>query len=158
MATTKIVENNGILIAGAGASRGSNIMQYGWKAPKPRANQDLDVFMTTTFIPQMRSTFIEAGYDMKEDGDAASHDSVFIVSVCGVLYPIFEDYSWDRDERNIYSFGSGGDFALAALEALNYQKCKTPKDAEKILHRAVEIAISHDIFSGGKIHTFVQEE
>ncbi len=66
MATHKIVENNGILIAGAGAGRGSNIMQFGWKAPKPTASQDLDVFMTQTFIPAMRQTFIDAGYDMKE--------------------------------------------------------------------------------------------
>ncbi len=43
LATHKIIENNGILIAGSGASRGSNILQFGWKAPKPRATDDLDV-------------------------------------------------------------------------------------------------------------------
>ena len=41
---------------------------------------------------------------------------------------------------------------------LNYQKCKSAKEAEKIVYRALEIAIKHDIYSGGNIHTFIQEE
>jgi hypothetical protein len=80
MATHKVVENNGILIAGSGAGRGSNILQFGWRAPKPKPGQDLDVFMTKTFIPSMRKVFIESGYDMKADGEAAAHDSEFIIS------------------------------------------------------------------------------
>ena len=65
LATHKIIENNGILIAGSGSSRGSNILQFGWKAPKPTVNENLDKFMTQKFIPQMRQVFIDAGYDMK---------------------------------------------------------------------------------------------
>ncbi len=95
MATNKIIENNGILIAGSGAGRGSNLLQFGWKPPKPKIGEDLDLFMTKKFIPSMRKLFIDAGYDMKEDGDAAAQDSSFIISVHGVLYPIFEDYSWN---------------------------------------------------------------
>jgi ATP-dependent protease HslVU (ClpYQ) peptidase subunit len=113
--------------------------------------------MTKKFIPQMRALFISAGYDMKDEGDAATHDSEFIISVQGVLYPIYEDYSWDREDRNIYVSGSGGDVALGVLEALNYHRINTPKAAEKALRRAVEIAIKHDIYSGGKIVTHVQE-
>ena len=158
MATHKVVENNGILIAGSGAGRGSNILQFGWRAPRPKAGQNLDVFMTKTFIPSMRKVFIESGYDMKADGEAAAHDSEFIVSIHGVLYPIYEDYSWDREESNVYHSGSGSDLALGVLEALNYQKCKNVKEAEKIVYRAVEIAIKHDIYSGGNVHTFIQEE
>ena len=85
LATHKIIENNGILIAGSGSSRGSNILQFGWKAPKPTVNENLDKFMTQKFIPQMRQAFIDAGYDMKEDGDAAEHDSSFIIVVRGVI-------------------------------------------------------------------------
>ncbi len=86
LATHKIIENNGILIAGSGSSRGSNILQFGWKAPKPTVNENLDKFMTQKFIPQMRQVFIDAGYDMKEDGDAAEHDSSFLVIVRGIAY------------------------------------------------------------------------
>ena len=113
--------------------------------------------MTKKFIPSMRKAFQEAGYDAKDDGDAAWQDSNLIVSVRGTLYPIFNDYSWDREARNIYYAGSGGDVALGALEALDYSKAKTPQAAEKILRKAIEIACKHDIYSGGKISTHIQE-
>lgn len=158
LATSKIVNNNGVLIAVSGASRGGNITQFGWKPPKPRATEDLDIFMTQKFIPSMREAFIKSGFEGKEDGDAAWHDSNLLVSVRGVLYPIFNDYSWDREARRVYYAGSGGDVALGALEALNYSKVITPESAEKVLRRAIEIACKHDIYSGGEIHTYIQTE
>ena len=157
LATSKVINNNGVLIAVSGASRGGNITQFGWKPPKPRAGEDLDVFMTKKFIPSMRTAFIEAGFDGKEDGDSAWHDSNLIVSIKGVLYPIFNDYSWDREARNIYYAGSGGDIAVGALEALNYSRITTPESAEKVVRRAIEAACKHDIYSGGKINTYIQE-
>lgn len=156
MATHKIIENNGVLIAGSGAGRGSNIMQFGWKAPKPTATENLDVFMTQKFIPAMRQAFIDGGYDMKEDGEAAEHDSSFLVSVRGIIYPIFEDYSWDRDTRGIYYSGSGGDVALGALEALGVQRMEKPESVVKIVKKAIEIASNWDIYTSKPIITKIQ--
>lgn len=156
MATNKIIENNGILIAGSGAGRGSNLLQFGWKPPKPKLSEDLDVFMTKRFIPSMRKLFIDAGYDMKEDGDSAAHDSQFIVSIRGILYPIFEDYSWDRDTRGIYYSGSGGDIAIGAMEALNVSRVTSASAAEKIIKKAIEISTKWDIYSSGPIITKIQ--
>ena len=114
----KIIDNNGILIAGCGIGRGMNLLQRGWKAPKPRANmspEQLDNWMIKTFIPGMRKLFVDGGYDMKDDGDFAQFENVFIVAVQGHLYVIDEDYSVDRDERNYFTSGSGGDFAQGSL-------------------------------------------
>lgn len=150
MATHKVVENGPYLIAGAGASRGSNILQFGWTPPKPPNNVDnLDTFMTRKFIPEMRRTFIEAGYDMKQDGDAAAHDSMFLIAVRGVIYPVYEDYSWDRDSRSIYCGGSGGDFAAGALEILGMPK--TMKQAEESVRKAIAAAIRRDANSADPI-------
>ncbi len=157
LATHKIISNNGVLIAVSGASRGGNIAQFGWKPPKPTKTENLDLFMTNKFIPSLREAFIKAGFEGKEDGDAAWHESNLIVCVRGVIYPIFQDYSWDREARNVYYAGSGGDIALGALEVLNYKKIKSPDVAEKVLRKAIEAAIKHDIYSGGDIHTYVQE-
>jgi ATP-dependent protease HslVU (ClpYQ) peptidase subunit len=152
MATHKIIENGPYLIAGAGSSRGSNIIQFGWRPPKPpNTIHLLDEFMTRKFIPEMRKSFIEAGYDMKEDGQAAEHDSVFLVAVRGVIYPIFEDYSWDRDVNNIYYAGSGSNVALGALEVLSASKAKSPKQAEEYIRKAIAAAIKWDVFSGEPI-------
>ena len=158
LVTHKIVNNNGILIAVSGASRGGNITQFGWKPPKPPYTGDLDVYMTKKFIPSMRKAFQDAGYEGKADAEAAGHESNLLVAVHGVIYPIFEDYSWDREARRVYYAGSGGDIALGALEAMNYLKISTPQAAEKVLRKAIQIAIKHDIYSGGEIHTYIQEE
>lgn len=156
MATHKIIENNGVLIAGSGSGRGSNLLQFGWKPPKPKLSEDLDEFMTKRFIPSMRKLFIDAGYDMKEDGDHASHDSQFIIGIRGVLYPIFEDYSWDRDVRGIYYSGSGSDIALGAMEALGVRNVSSADKAEKIIRRSIEVATRWDIYSSGPIITKIQ--
>jgi ATP-dependent protease HslVU (ClpYQ) peptidase subunit len=152
----KVVDNNGILIAGAGSSRGSNILHYGWKAPKPTANVNLDVWVTTVLIPSIRVAFIEAGYEMKDDGDVACHDSEFILAIKGQLYHLFEDYSWEREERGIFVTGTGGELALGALEALNAHSSSTLSAATKHLSKAVSIAIRHDVNSGGKVHVYTQ--
>lgn len=159
MATHKVIENNGVLIAGSGAGRGSNIMQFGWKAPKPTAVEakDLDTFVSKKFIPEMRKAFIDAGYDMKEDGDAAAHDSQFLVVIRGVIYPIFEDYSWDRDARGIYYSGSGGDVALGALVSmLEHVDQGSPADIELAIQEAIRIASEWDIYTAQPIITKTQ--
>lgn len=157
METSKIIDNNNVLIAGSGAGRGSNLLQFGWKAPRPTAAQDLDTFITQKFIPEMRKLFVDAGYDMKEDGDAAAHDSEFLVAVRGVIYPIFQDYSWDRDRRGIYYSGSGGHVALGALEALGVDEVKTPEEAAKIIETAIKVAIKWDVYTNGPIDIKIQK-
>ena len=159
LATHKIIENNGILIAGSGASRGSNLLQFGWKAPKPTASENLDKFVTQKFIPSMRKLCIDAGSDMKEDGDVAEHDSSFLIVVRGVIYPVFEDYSWDRDTSGIYYSGSGGDIALGAMEALlgEYQYLEA-EGAESVVRNAISIASKWDIHTAQPIIVMTQYE
>lgn len=154
LATPKIIENGAYLIAVAGSSRGGNILQFGWAPPKPPSTDDpdtLDRFITRKFIPAMRQAFIEAGFDMKDDGDVAMTDSVFLIAVNGVVYWINEDYSWDRDIRGIYHQGSGGSLAAAAMTALGIEKVKDPEKAEKIVAKAVETATQWDVYSHGPV-------
>lgn len=151
MVTHKIIQNGNYLIAGAGASRGSNLLQFGWNPPKYRLSDDLDKFMTTKFIPSMRKLFLDAGYDMKEDGQAASHDSEFIVVINGVIYPIFSDYSWDRTTTKVYYAGSGGHTALGAMEVLDINKTKTAEQAATIIEKAINASIKWDVYSGGPV-------
>jgi ATP-dependent protease HslVU (ClpYQ) peptidase subunit len=160
LATPKVIENNGYLIAVSGASRGGNISQFGWTPPLPPKSTDLDVldrFMTKRFIPALRKAFIAAGYDAKDDGDAAWQDSNLLVIFNGVIYPIFNDYSWDREVRNIYYGGSGGDVALGAMVAYGIQDMKdNPKAAEEVIRKSVEHACSWDAYTNGPVITRVQ--
>jgi ATP-dependent protease HslVU (ClpYQ) peptidase subunit len=154
--TPKIVENNSILIGGCGSSRASNVLHYGYVQPKPTLKEDLSTYMTQKFIPAMRKNFIDAGIDMKEDGDVAQIDGGFIISVKGQVFSVSEDYSWDTDVRNVYVMGSGGDVALGALAALGVEKVNTIKEAERMIRKAISIAIQYDNMCSQPIHIFTQ--
>lgn len=152
----KIALNNGIYIAGAGTMRGLNILHHGWKAPSPTLRESLNSFMSKKFIPQMRKAFIDAGYDMKEDGDAAGHDTEFLIAVKGRVYRVNEDYSWDVDTRGVYCSGSGGDYAAGVLEVLRAHAAKTPAAAVRMVKRAIGVAEKFDTNTGGTIHVVTQ--
>jgi ATP-dependent protease HslVU (ClpYQ) peptidase subunit len=138
------------IFAITGATRGGNLIQQGWVPPAPpefTSIQKLDEFMTQGFIPELRDHFIDSGYDSKWEGEAAWTDSAFLVAVQGVIYPINIDYGWDRDIRGTYVFGSGGDISLGVMVALGIDKCKdNPKEAKKIIKRAVEVACQWNAF------------
>lgn len=161
MKDDKIIENNGILIAGCGVGRGMNLLQRGWKAPKPtrRLNpEQLDSWMINTFLPGMRQVFIDAGYDMKDDGDYARYENIFIVAVQGQVYIIDEDYSIDRDARDYITSGSGGDFAQGALYAAGPKIFKDKDAAIKAMKVAINAAKEFDTNSGGETRVYTQDE
>lgn len=154
LATAKVVRNGQYLIAVSGSSRGGNIAQFGWNPPQPPENpslQALDTFITRKFIPQLREIFIEAGHDYKSDSEGALQESPLLIAVCGVIYPIAMDYSWDREARNIYYGGSGGDVALGAMVGLGIEGTTDAKVAANIVYRAVEIASSWDVHTSSPI-------
>ena len=132
------------IFAMAGASRGSNLIQQGWTPPTPPRWLDinrLDEFMTQEFIPCVRAHFVEAGYDVKPEYAAAWHDSQFLIAIQGIIYPINQDYGWDRDARGVYVGGSGGDVALGVMAALGVEQYKNDaKGAATVIKKAIEIA------------------
>jgi len=156
----KVYNNNGILIAGCGMGRGLDLMHKAWVAPKPRKSRmtvdELDIWMARTFIPRMRQLFIDSGYDMKDDGDFAQHESVFLIAVQGILYIIDDDYSFDRETRGTITSGSGGDFAQGALHALGEGIFSSVESAKKALTTAVDAARAYDVYSGGETRIYVQ--
>lgn len=163
MAGDKVYSNNGILIAGCGMGRGLDLLHKAWTAPKPPKKlsvDKLDIWMAKTFIPSMRKLFIDAGYDMKDDGDYAQHESNFIIAVQGVVYYIDDDYSFDRDIRGYVTSGSGGDFAQGALYAAYQEKGEELFSDIEVAKNAMEIAVDaakeFDTFSGGDTKIYIQ--
>lgn len=155
----KISINGPYIFAVTGASRGGNLVQQGWVPPKPPATTDvnkIDIFMTRKFIPSMRKLYMDAGYDAKDDGEAAYTDSALLVAVKGIIYPIFQDYSWDRDARRIYNGGSGGSIALGAMVAQGIEKVRTPEAAEKIIRKSIDISTEWNAYCMPPVITHIQ--
>lgn len=150
----KIHLNNGYLIAAAGSGRGANILAFDWTPPVPRG--DLDRFITRRVIPSMRKKFIESGHEIKGDGVPSSFDNELLIAVNGQIYQIFEDYGWERCATGLYASGSGGEFALGALHALDVMNCETADDVIRCVDEAMAVATKLDIFSGGRIQVAFQ--
>jgi 20S proteasome alpha/beta subunit len=93
---------------------------------------------------------------MKDDGSWAEQASEFLIAVRGVVYHLFDDYSWERDDKRLYVTGSGGELALGALDALGAATSKTAEDAEKKVRKALTTAIKYDNMSGGEILAVIQ--
>ena len=161
MTDDKVINNNGILIAGCGTGRGMNLLQHTFKAPRPapdRTPDQLDKWVSNIFIPEMRQLFMDHGYDMKAEGEYAQHDTVFIIAVQGVVYLLDEDYSWDRDIRGYITSGSGGDFAQGVLYASGEKIFTNIAEAKKAMKKAIECAIEFDVYSGGDVRLYVQQK
>lgn len=159
LATPKVIKNGDYLIAVSGASRGGNIAQFGWTPPKPpktKNRETLDKFFTKKVIPSLRRAFLDAGYDAKDDGEAAWQDSNLLIIFNGVVYPVFNDYSWDREIRNVYFAGSGGELACGALEVLEITEADTIEDIQAKIYRSIEASCKWSAFSSLPILTFVQ--
>jgi len=149
-------EHEDYLFAITGATRGGNLVQQGWDPPTPpvwKSVEELDKFMTRDFITQMRDVFIESGYEgVTLDGQSVVHDTNFLVAVQGIIYPIFNDYSWDRDQRGIYANGSGGDIALGVMVGNDIHKYKKdPTKAKAIIKKAIEAACQWNAYCAGPI-------
>jgi ATP-dependent protease HslVU (ClpYQ) peptidase subunit len=154
----KIAKNGKYLVSAAGLVRGMNIIQHAFVPPNPSnvTGDKLDRFMISKFVPALRKAFIASGYDIRGDGDPATHDNNFIVAVNGQLYFIDEAYGLERAGDKLYCTGSGMKLALGAAYALGVQDVEEWEEAIEILEKAIHAAIKFDIYSGGKVQIALQ--
>lgn len=128
------------LIGYAGDLRAGQILHYIFVPPKPTAvkqQYDLDQFVTSALVPKIKDVWEANGYTNTEDG------TNLLVAVMGIIYEIGSDYSWTRDQRNVYGIGSGGDYALGYLSGFKSPTTRT--QAENLVVEAVGAASEYDI-------------
>lgn len=138
---SKLVEKGPYLIGIAGDFRAVNIVRHEFVPPIPRklGVEYLDKFMVSRFVPKLRQAF-ERNYYGKDNETG----SALIVAVRGVLYEIGSDYDCIREERGLYSIGSGSQFALGALSALASERVRTLGGAREMVSDALGAAILYD--------------
>ena len=152
----KIFSNGPTLIAGSGAVRTLNLLQYGWTAPRYRGKTP-EEYITRYFIPSLRKKIVESGSEWQKDGEVAKFDNGLLVAVKGKIFKVSDDYSWETSLSRLYRGGSGGDYALGAMVVLGGEKADTYEKARTIIIAAIETAIECDLFSGGEIVTHYQQ-
>lgn len=148
----KIFKQDGYIIALAGDWRPAQIFQHNTAYPKPPTKptpQELDRFIAQEFVPTMQDALAEAKYVVDKENDFS-----ILVAVCGVIYNIDADMGWARDRRGYYQGGTGGPYALGAMNAWQYPE--TIDAAKEIVKKALAIACQYDNGSGEPTIVYVQ--
>ncbi len=158
--SAKVMKNGQYLLGAAGDVRAINILAYAFTPPKPGdlTGVRLDRFMTSKFVPALRECFEDHGYAAKESKEQAQHGSVVLSIINGQIYEIGEDYAWVRDTTGIYSFGSGGDYALGAMYASAGDNVASSgvTATERTVRDALHVAAKLDTGSGPPFHVTSQ--
>ena len=150
----KAVRKGDYVFAFAGDAIAGNIAEFLWTPPKLIKTIPLDAFMQVKVLPSLRDAMKEHGYepDVIKDPNAG-FDALMCVN--GVIYEIDEEYMWSRDDRGLYSVGSGGQLALGAL-ATGFSK-NSMKAAEFAARRAIKISADYCIGVGGDVKVITQK-
>jgi ATP-dependent protease HslVU (ClpYQ) peptidase subunit len=150
----KAVRKGDYVFAFAGDAIAGNIAEFLWTPPKLIKTMPLDAFMQVKVLPSLRDAMKEHGYepDVIKDPNAG-FDALMCLN--GVIYEIDEEYMWSRDDRGLYSVGSGGQLALGAL-ATGFSK-NSVKAAEFAARRAIKISADYCIGVGGDVKVITQK-
>ena len=159
----KVSYNGKYLLGAAGDMRAINILHHVFQPPALPSNlkgKKLDQFITSKFIPALRSCFEQQGYALPER-DSSNHmaeqGSTILVSINGYIYIVDGDYSWTSDAYGIYALGTGSAYALGALQVLMPKRKLTPTQAKTLALKAINTAAKYDPYTGSPFHCYVQE-
>jgi ATP-dependent protease HslVU (ClpYQ) peptidase subunit len=160
--STKVSANGRYLIGAAGDMRAINILHHAFQPPTPAPTlkaKRLDQFITTKFIPSLRSCFEEQGYAMPERDSSrhiAEQPSTILVVINCVIYVIEGDYAWTSENNGIYAIGTGAAYALGAMHVLMAGGKKTPTSVKQNILKALTTASKYDPHTGQPFQTYTQ--
>jgi len=121
----KVFKWNSYLIGYAGDIRAGKVVQYQFAPPEPNPDIDLDYFMNTEFISNLKSCFSDNEYEIsKED-----HSTGFglIVAINGRIFEITSQFEAIEYTTNYIAIGSASDYALGSLHTTEFIKNITMK-------------------------------
>lgn len=152
----KIVKVGEYLVAVAGDATAGDVLYNLWQPPKVIKTQEPDRFMMIRVLPSIRQVLTEAGYDpnpKNNKDDDAGWDALICFN--GKIYQVSDDFGYMRDDKGLYSIGSGGPIALGALSAMDTET-KTHAKAASAAKKAINIAIQYNIWCGGPVNIKTQ--
>ena len=127
----KLFRNGPFLIAYTTSFRMGQLLQYELDVPKQEVNDDRK-FMVTKFAESVRKLLKERGFAKVESN--SEKGGQFLVGYRSALYTIHNDFQVAEVAEGLDSLGSGSDYALGAMRALD----KSPP--ARRIKKALEIA------------------
>lgn len=161
--TGKVQANGRYLIGAAGDVRAINLLHHAFTPPAAPPNlkgRKLDNFFTVKFIPALRECFESQGYaapDNESKEHIAEMASSLLVAINGTIYAVDGDYSWFSDVNGTYAIGTGAQYAMGALHALQGRVRPNIQVARKFALKALSAAARFDPYTGSPYHVHVQD-
>lgn len=161
--TGKVQLNGRYLIGAAGDVRAINILHHAFQPPAAPPNlkgKKLDHFFTVKFIPALRECFEQQGYATPDNDDKqhiAEHGSSVMVAINGTIYTVEGDYSWYSDLNGVYAIGTGAQYAMGALHALQGRGRPNLQTAKRHALKAMAASARFDPYTGSPYHVHVQD-
>ena len=144
----KVFKIGDLLIGYCGSIRAANIVRYEIDLPtRPEQIDELE-WISRYFVDAVRIALADNGYpDSEKEEDRNSFG--MIVGVNGRIFEVEYNFSvieWDSDWMAV---GSGGKYAIGALDALSMYT--GPTDEQERLELAIGFAINNDPSSHGPV-------
>lgn len=153
-ADEKVFFNGDFLIGFCGSFRQGQVLRHVFVPPRvPSGCPNLDAFMTTRFVDELRACLKAAGVAQTTDGaEMADSGSSFLVAYRDRLWELHADYSLASSRDGLMCTGSGGRYAAASLYTLNVGPEGINTSPRERLEYALRVA---EHFNGGVRAPFV---
>jgi ATP-dependent protease HslVU (ClpYQ) peptidase subunit len=115
-ADQKVFRNGEFLFGFTSSFRMGQILRYRFD-PKPIPDWDLEKYMCTTFVDEIRACFKQYGFAESRAGSDVG--GTFLVGVRGRLFCVMGDYQVGWNHKPYDAVGCGDDLAKGALDALH---------------------------------------
>jgi len=140
----KVFRRSDLIFGCSGAFRFTNIVRYHFDPPYyAGAHSDME-YICVHVVENIRKLCKELGQS-KITANQEDSESNFLVAYRNQIYQISGDFAVNQNDSDLYTLGSGREYALGALRALD-----NLAPIERI-QRAIEIAASFDIGTSGPI-------
>ena len=111
---SKVFVQGELILGFTGSYRSRDVLQYQTSMQQPKPGEDVDRFMRTVFIDEVRGVFSRNGYLSKDDGKDQQH-SRLLVGVRGRLFMVDSDFHVGEMETPFAAIGSGYSEAQGSL-------------------------------------------
>lgn len=137
------VQRIGPYLIGYAGSMDGQRLAYNFDPPKPHPDEDIDVFMHTSFLKALKDFYDEWWVDTSKDAELS-----LLIAIENRLYEHnSSDMSLNEFSNPYIAIGSGGAYAMGYL----YSVAGSKMDPDRIVENAVKAAIKFSPTCSGTI-------
>ncbi len=134
----KVFKNGEMVMGFTTSFRMGQILQHHLTPPTPLEGQDPYAYMVKQFIPAVKSSLRNHGFEKNTLG--RDEGGTFLVGYRGKIYEVSDDYQVGTLAQNYHACGCGRELAMGALYALDFYDMSPEERITTALEAAAEFS------------------